>query len=129
MIYCTKDFFHQRAFVYRYEGSKFYEPDFNDFETHLPYASGCGYVLSHQLVSYLADPPVPLRKFKNEDVGIGFLLASVQVKRVHDTRFHPEREGTGKQLCPTDFILQHRLKPPEFEACFNYIKTGHYDPE
>ena len=66
------------------------------------------------------------RKFKNEDAGIGFLLAPVKLNRVHEPRLHPEREGKGKDLCPVSFFLQHRLEPAEFENCYRYITTGNY---
>jgi hypothetical protein len=61
-------FFHNKSFVVRLEGVKFSEPSQNDCQHHLPYASGCGYVVTRNLARYIAAPPVPLREFRNEDV-------------------------------------------------------------
>jgi galactosylxylosylprotein 3-beta-galactosyltransferase len=118
-------FMHNRSFVHRQETSKFYEPHFEDCQTYLPYASGAGYILSNELVRYLAWPPLPLRHFRNEDVGIGFLLSTIQKRNIHETRFHPEREGSGESLCPIHFLLQHHLDPEEFYWCFNLLLARH----
>lgn len=122
-------FFHRRAFVHRHRGSRFFEPAMDDCATHLPYASGCGYVLSASLAAYLGRPPVPLRHFANEDTAVGFYLSPLAIERRDakaDDEIRPEREpsATGEQLCVNGAHsherrwLQHRITPEELRACY-----------
>ena len=53
----------RRSHIIRHPRSKFFEPEsnFDDCPTYLPYASGSGYLLTSDVVNYLANPPLPLR--------------------------------------------------------------------
>lgn len=59
------------------------------------------------------------REFRIEDAGVGILLAPLQVNRVHVPEIRPEREGAIPELC--HHILQHRLTPSEFRACYEVL--------
>jgi hypothetical protein len=59
-------------------------------DLYLPYATGGGYLLGTQLVTYLAENAQLVDRFFNEDVSVGAWLAPLNVTRVHDTRFDTE---------------------------------------
>ena len=61
--------------------SKWYEPDYPLCDRYLPYALGTGYILSSDLVHYLAYNSDNLKLFHNEDVSVGTWLAPLQVNR------------------------------------------------
>lgn len=42
------------------------------------WCSGAGYIVSYDLAKYLADPPIPLRRWTHEDVGVGSWLMAVE---------------------------------------------------
>lgn len=90
--------------VHRHPNSKFYEPNQRDCQHHLPYASGCGYLISKNFANFLANPPLPfrfckprkrqdelnlfffcfdIRLVKNEDVAIGFYLGLKHTKKIN----------------------------------------------
>eukprot|EP00727_Mastigamoeba_balamuthi_P000823 m51a1_g10738 hypothetical protein (594) ;mRNA; f:307732-314044 len=123
--YAYWGFLHRRAYVYRSPGAPYYEPEWDDCETHMPYMSGSGYLLTRRVALYLASPPVPLRLLRNEDAAVGLWLAPLQVQRRHDARFHPERPRGAPlaQLClpGNATMLQHRLRPGEFAECWRLL--------
>jgi len=122
MIY--EGFFHRNAHIMRSPHAKFYEPfeNFDDCPTFLPYASGSGYLLSYDIMEYLARPPLPLRRLYNEDVAIGLWTSALQVNRKHRMDFFPEREPT-KGICTSSHVLQHRMRVSEFYECFRTIMS------
>ncbi|KAH3765321.1 beta-1,3-galactosyltransferase 6 [Pelomyxa schiedti] len=120
--YAYLGFQHNNSYVYHSPNAKYYEPNWWDCQTFLPYMSGCGYALTYDVVSYLAQPAVPLREFKNEDAGIGILLAPLDLTRIHIPDIRPEREGDIPLLCT--HVLQHRLTVDEFMSCQKFIDQG-----
>ncbi|EER13099.1 Beta-1,3-galactosyltransferase, putative, partial [Perkinsus marinus ATCC 50983] len=67
------------------KGSKWWDGDFKKMTglEHYPYnAKGAGYIVSYDLAKYLADPPIPLRRWTHEDVGVGSWLMAVDHRRV-----------------------------------------------
>jgi len=56
-------------------------------DRYLPYALGGGYVLSHDLVEFIAENSDKLQVFKSEDVSVGTWLAPLKINRIHDTRY------------------------------------------
>eukprot|EP01108_Squamamoeba_japonica_P010101 TRINITY_DN9746_c0_g1_i1.p1 TRINITY_DN9746_c0_g1~~TRINITY_DN9746_c0_g1_i1.p1 ORF type:complete len:232 (-),score=14.06 TRINITY_DN9746_c0_g1_i1:202-855(-) len=70
-------FFHEKAFVIRHPSAKYAEPTMTDCSHHLPYASGAGYVVDAGFARHIANPPMPLRSFHNEDVATGFFSRSI----------------------------------------------------
>ncbi|KAF4700966.1 hypothetical protein FOZ62_026397, partial [Perkinsus olseni] len=67
------------------KGSKWWDGDFKQMTglEHYPYnAKGAGYIVSYDLAKYLADPPLPLRRWTHEDVGVGSWLMAIDHRRV-----------------------------------------------
>ncbi|KAF4673420.1 hypothetical protein FOL47_010572 [Perkinsus chesapeaki] len=67
------------------KGSKWWDGDFKKMTglERYPYnAKGAGYIVSYDLAKYLADPPLPLRRWTHEDVGVGSWLMAIDHRRV-----------------------------------------------
>ena len=80
-----KGLFFNRAIIHR--KGKHKDLNFHLCDTFLPYAAGSGYMLSRDLVQYIADNAHRLRKFANEDVSLGTWLAPLDITISHDIRF------------------------------------------
>lgn len=64
------------------------ETNFNLCERYLPYALGGGYVLSKNLVHFIAQNHRTLSQYKSEDVSVGIWLSTQRnVYKKHDVRF------------------------------------------
>lgn len=64
------------------------EPNYNLCERYLPYALGGGYVLSKDLVTFIAQYGDHLSMFKSEDISMGTWLSPFRkIHRRHDVRF------------------------------------------
>lgn len=64
------------------------ETNFNLCERYLPYALGGGYVLSKNLVHFIAENHRTLSQYKSEDVSVGIWLSTQRnVYKKHDVRF------------------------------------------
>ncbi|KAJ1144983.1 hypothetical protein NDU88_011275 [Pleurodeles waltl] len=72
---------------------------------YLPYALGGGYVLSWDLVRYLALNRDYFGLWQNEDVSLGAWLAPLNLKRVHDPRFDTEYKSRG---CSNQYLVTHK---------------------
>lgn len=96
-------FFDGRAHV-KYKG-KWAESDWNLCDRYLPYALGGGYILSSDLVHYLAANARYFKKFSNEDISVGAWLAPLEVNRTHDYRFDTEYKSRG---CSNTYIVTHK---------------------
>ena len=81
-------FFDGRAPVQK--SGKWQETNFVLCDRYLPYALGGGYVISHDLVSFIAENSDRFQIYRNEDISIGTWLAPLKVNRVHDVRFDTE---------------------------------------
>ena len=71
---------------------------------YLPYAVGGGYVISGDLVRYLAENAEKLHVFNNEDVSVGTWLAPLKINRIHDPNFNTEAISRG---CLNSYIVSH----------------------
>lgn len=74
-------------------------------DRYLPYAQGGGYILSSDLVNFIARNADLLEIFNSEDVSVGTWLAPLQVKRLHDFRFDTEYRSRG---CNNLHIVSHK---------------------
>ena len=83
---------------------KWKEVNWNLCDHYLPYARGGGYILSKQLVQFLAQNADLLTVYKNEDVSVGAWLAPLNVTRVHDVRFDTEWSSRG---CSNQHLITH----------------------
>lgn len=64
------------------------EKNFNLCERYLPYALGGGYVISKNLVHYIAKNAHTLSRYVSEDISMGIWLSSFRnIYRKHDVRF------------------------------------------
>ena len=73
-------------------------------DNYLPYAVGGGYVLSFDLVQYVAENSHRFLVFKNEDVALGTWLAPLNISRVHDPNFNTQWISRG---CYNSYIVSH----------------------
>ena len=90
---------------------------FKNFDRYIPYALGGGYVLSHDLVSYISSNSELLKLFNNEDVSVGTWLAPLKnVHRKHDVRFDTESISRG---CNNKHIVSHKQSVED-------LKSKHY---
>ncbi|XP_063587024.1 beta-1,3-galactosyltransferase 6-like [Penaeus indicus] len=87
---------------------------------YVPYALGGGYVLSSDLVTFVAVNSKYLKLYKNEDVSLGVWLASVDLHRVHDTRFDTEYVSRG---CNNEYLVSHKQSTLHMREKFNSLKA------
>ncbi|ELU11562.1 hypothetical protein CAPTEDRAFT_65167, partial [Capitella teleta] len=59
-------------------------------DLHISYAKGGGYILSPDLVSFIAENQERLVSHKAEDVAVGLWLGPLKMNRLHDRRFDTE---------------------------------------
>ncbi|XP_077998369.1 beta-1,3-galactosyltransferase 6-like [Glandiceps talaboti] len=85
--------------------TKWAEPDWKLCDYYLPYALGGGYVISRDLIQFIAQNSNYLKLYRNEDVSLGAWLAPIEVNRIHDTRFDTEYKSRG---CNNIYIVTHK---------------------
>lgn len=91
-------------------------------DRYLPYAQGGGYILSGDLVNFIAQNADLFQKFNSEDVSVGAWLAPLQVNRVHDFRFDTEYRSRG---CNNLHIISHKQSIDEMHQKHRQLKdTG-----
>ncbi|XP_071840499.1 beta-1,3-galactosyltransferase 6-like isoform X1 [Apostichopus japonicus] len=96
-------FFDGRAHVHR--NGKYGEADWVLCDRYIPYALGGGYVISSDLVHFVARNAPYLKLHHAEDVSLGSWLAPVDVTREHDPRFDTEYKSRG---CRNVYIISHK---------------------
>ncbi|KAK7093283.1 beta-1,3-galactosyltransferase 6-like [Littorina saxatilis] len=96
-------FFNGRARVKK--SGQWAEKDWFLCDRYLPYALGGGYILSSDLVHYVASNSKYLQHYLSEDVSLGAWLAPVKVDRIHDERFDTEFVSRG---CRNDYLITHK---------------------
>nr|CAJ84710.1 beta-1,3-galactosyltransferase 6 [Ciona savignyi] len=72
---------------------------------YLPYARGGGYVLSYNIVQYIAKNWRLFEQYLSEDVTLGAWVAPLKLTRLHDIRFDTEYKTRG---CKNSFIVCHK---------------------
>ena len=88
-----------------FKKGKWSEKSWNLCDLYLPYALGGGYVVSGNLVAYVARNAGDLRLFFNEDVAMGTWMAPLDVYRKHDPRFDTEYKSRG---CFSSYLVTHK---------------------
>lgn len=88
---------------------------------YLPYALGGGYVLSSDLVAFIAANSKYVKLYNSEDVSVGAWLAPIDVHRVHDTRFDTEYKSRG---CNNEYIISHKQTVLHMREKFNNLKNS-----
>ncbi|KAI1301548.1 Beta-1,3-galactosyltransferase 6 [Halotydeus destructor] len=89
-------------------------------DTYLPYAVGGGYVLSSDLVNYVATNGHLLQLYNNEDVSLGTWLAPLDINRHHDQRFDTWWKSRG---CSNDFLITHKQSPADMRLKYTNLQT------
>ncbi|EFO88677.1 CRE-SQV-2 protein [Caenorhabditis remanei] len=100
---------------------KWKEPEWNLCDRYLPYQLGGGYILSYELVRFLATNAPLFRIYRNEDVSVGAWLAGLDVKYVHDPRFDTEWISRG---CSNEYLITHKHTMEEMTEMYNNLKTS-----
>ena len=74
-------FFDGRAPVIRGEKERYRETEYVLCDRYIPYALGGGYVLSANIVGFLADNAAVLKPYRAEDASVGTWLAPLKIHR------------------------------------------------
>jgi len=91
-------------------------------DRYLPHARGGGYVLSVNIVDFVANNAAILRRFSSEDVSVGVWTAALDVERRHDPRFDTEHVSRG---CHNSYIVTHKQDPTALRTLYNnLLETG-----
>ena len=91
-------------------------------DRYLPHARGGGYVLSAEIVHFVASNAAVLRPFSSEDVSVGVWTAPLDIDRWHDPRFDTEHVSRG---CHNSYIVTHKQDPAVLRTLYkNLLETG-----
>lgn len=80
---------------------------------YIPYARGGGYILSNDVVEYIAKNYHGFKHYLSEDVSVGSWLAPLDIERIHDIRFDTEYKTRG---CSNTFIVSHKQSIDDMAA-------------
>lgn len=111
-------FFDGRANVK--QGGKWQESDWNLCDKYLPYARGGGYVLSSDLVHFIASNHELLQQYLSEDVSVGTWLAPLKINRHHDQNFDTEFVSRG---CLNSYIITHKQAVPNIRELYSNLNS------
>ncbi|CAH1246945.1 B3GALT6 [Branchiostoma lanceolatum] len=89
-------------------------------DRYVPYALGGGYVLSADLVHYIAANVDSLKLYRSEDVTVGAWLGPLDIKREHDVRFDTMNHSRG---CSNQYLVTHKQSEKEMRKKHNQLKT------
>ncbi|TGZ52716.1 beta-1,3-galactosyltransferase 6 [Temnothorax longispinosus] len=113
-------FFNGRAQVKR--SGPWKEADWILCDYYLPYALGGGYVLSYNLVKFIASNTDILKLHNSEDVSVGLWLAPLaNIERKHDVRFDTEYRSRG---CSNQYIITHKQTIPNMRSMHEYYQAS-----
>lgn len=117
-------YFHGRANIKK--SGQWAEVNYNLCERYLPYALGGGYVLSKNLVKYIAANGDNLSRFGSEDISVGTWLSTFRnIHRRHDLRFDT---AYMPRDCKSYHIVLHKRTPADMRkifsgnACFSEVQ-------
>lgn len=111
-------FFDGRAHVKRM--GKWSETNFVLCDRYLPYALGGGYVISKDLVMYVAKHADILKQLNNEDVSLGTWLGPLDINRIHDVNFDTEYKSRG---CYNSYLVTHKKTPEDLQQLQKNLHT------
>ncbi|CAH0557980.1 unnamed protein product [Brassicogethes aeneus] len=88
-------------------------------DRYLPYAVGGGYVLSKDLITYVAKNIEYLRFYNSEDISVGLWFSSINnILRIHDVRFDTEWASRG---CLNQHIVTHNISERDMKMMYETI--------
>lgn len=109
-----------------FQKGKWKESEWFLCDTYLPYALGGGYILSSDLIEYLAKSAPLLQQYKSEDVSVGVWLSPLKINRIHDVRFDTEFKSRG---CFNDYLITHKQSANDMRIKHNNLfSTGKLCP-
>uniref|UniRef100_A0A0K0CXF5 Hexosyltransferase n=1 Tax=Angiostrongylus cantonensis TaxID=6313 RepID=A0A0K0CXF5_ANGCA len=125
IIKALKDIQHPRLYWGFLDGrakpirkGKWRETDWILCDRYLPYQLGGGYVLSFELVRFLAMNARLFKLYKNEDVSVGAWLAGLDIKYIHDPRFDTEWKSRG---CNNEYLITHKKSAADMEKLYSNV--------
>ncbi|XP_061712031.1 beta-1,3-galactosyltransferase 6 [Cydia pomonella] len=85
---------------------KWQEQDWFLCDNYLPYALGGGYVISRNIIDFIAKNADLLSSYRSEDISMGVWTAPLDgINRVHDLRFDTEWTSRG---CLNHMLVRHK---------------------
>ncbi|KAF3428578.1 hypothetical protein E2986_03600 [Frieseomelitta varia] len=113
-------FFNGKAQVKR--SGPWKETDWILCDYYLPYALGGGYILSYNLVKFIATNADILKLYKAEDVSVGLWIAPLaNIERKHDVRFDTEYRSRG---CSNQYIVTHKQTIENMKNMHEYYQAS-----
>lgn len=99
------------------------ETNYKLCDRYLPYALGGGYILSKNLVSFIATHGKTLTPFKSEDMAIGTWLAPFEnIHRKHDVRFDT---AWAARTCQEYHLLLHKRTAQQMRELYRGHECKH----
>lgn len=86
---------------------------------YLPHARGGGYILSKNLVEFVAYTFPILKQYKSEDISLGAWLAPLELTRIHDIRFNTEYKSRG---CKDLYIVTHKQSVEDIQKLHSNLQ-------
>ncbi|CAL1535495.1 unnamed protein product [Lymnaea stagnalis] len=99
---------------------KWREGNWNLCDRYLPYARGGGYVLSSDLVQFIAINHELFQHYLSEDVSVGTWLAPLKINRHHDQNFDTEYISRG---CLNTYLITHKQSVLKLRELNNNLLT------
>jgi len=99
----------------------------NGVKEYMPFITGNLYVISGDLIEWLAKCPTPLRYYDGEDVSVGQWLSPLVMSMVDDTRiiaYRPFEPAWNEHGCTKDMISQHYVEPAMMVTWFQNEMSG-----
>lgn len=96
-------------------------------QEYMPFATGNMYVISGELIEWLAKCPAPLRYYNGEDVSVGQWLSPLELNVIDEERFIPYGPDVGAWMehgCRADMLSQHRIDPAMMERYYQNEIAG-----
>lgn len=113
-------FFNGKAQVKR--SGPWKETDWILCDYYLPYALGGGYILSYNLVKFIATNADILKLYKAEDVSVGLWIAPLaNIERKHDVRFDTEYRSRG---CSNQYMVTHKQTIENMKNMHDYYQAS-----
>lgn len=108
-------YFNGRANIKR--SGQWQEVNYNLCDHYLPYALGGGYVISKNLVTYIATNGENLNRYGSEDISVGTWLSPLRnIHRRHDLRFDT---AYMPRKCKNYHFVLHKRTPKDIREIYN----------
>ena len=92
---------------------------FSPYERYPPFCAGAGYVFSSDILHFIIRNTPVLHRFPIEDVGIGMVVNTLDMKATNNPYFHSQPEG-----CDDNMIVQNPATPDQMRIAFHASVLG-----